>query len=209
MQQVFNGSRQRGFTLIEVLLAVILTSVLAGGVYSAFSQGVRLWKRSIEVRPDLESDIVFEKIHADARNVFQSRMRPFGGDKGSLSFFSYSGQDFVDARSGSRIKQPVWVGYRFDEESGSLLRSERTLESLLAPSNLKPKARESFLVRNLLDCTFEYYEEDKDGKSYKWKTSWQAPALPRAVRISLRTKIENQVTSAQKVIALAGADSAL
>lgn len=193
---------QKGFTLIELLLAVTLTAVLATGIYSTFAQGLRLWKRAVEMKPDMESDLTFEKTGADLRNAFNSKRRPFKGEKNVMEFFSYAQQDLVDADHGHRIKQPVWVQYRFDADQGRLLRAEESLRQTLEPPKMKRELEAKNVGGLLKDCSFDYYHEDSEKKTFQWKPFWKNSCAPKAVRISLRYDDGNKIGYLVKILPL-------
>lgn len=194
---------QRGFTLIELLLAVTLTAVLATGIYSTFAQGLRLWKRAVEMKPDMESDLVFEKTASDLRNAFNAKKSPFKGEKSFLEFFSYSQQDLMDSEHGHRIKMPVRIQYRFDADQGRLLRTEESLRQVLEPPKKTPRELEAKGVGGLLkDCSFDYYHEDPEKKTFQWKPFWKSSCAPKAVRISLRYDDGNKIGYLVKILPL-------
>lgn len=191
--------REKGFTLIELLLAVTLTAVLAAGIYSTFAQGLRLWKRAVEMKPDMESDIIFEKTGADLRSVFIGKKRPFKGEKNLVEFFSYSQQDLMDEH-GLRIKKPVWVQYRFDLDKGELVRTEESLRQTLAVSKKYDTSEVKTVSRILKDCSFDYYHEDSEKKTFQWKPFWKEACPPKAVRISLRYEDGNKIGYLVKIL---------
>lgn len=201
MPELSSRFRQRGFSLIELLLAVMLTAVLAAGIYSTFSQGLRLWKRAVEMKPDLESDIVFEKIQGDFRNLFLSGRQKFAGEKDSFGFYAFSPQDRVDSEQKYRIKVPVRVNYRFDAGEGYLLRSEKSFRAELAPPKMTGEESAELKVGGQLQaCSFEYYHEDLEKKTFQWKPFWKEACAPRAVRISLRYESSNKIGYVVKII---------
>ncbi len=199
---VFKRSAQKGFTLIELLLAVTLTAVLAAGIYSTFAQGLRLWKRAVDMKPDMESDLVFEKAASDLRNAFNAKKRPFKGEKNFLEFFSYAQQDLVDPEHGHRIKMPVRVQYRFDADLGRLLRTEESFRQVLEPPKMERELEAKNVGGVLRDCSFDYYHEDSEKKTFQWKPFWKNSCAPKAVRISLRYDDGNKIGYLVKILPL-------
>ncbi len=189
----------RGFTLIEVLLAVTIMAVIATGIYTTFAQGLRLWRRAIEIKPDIESNLIFEKAAADLKNLFPGKKPPFKGEQNALEFLTYSPQDLTD-EDGHRIKQPVFVRYLYDASAGTLMRSEESLRRQLAPKKETDESLLKPLGLILKDCSFEYYHQDTEKKIFEWKSFWKDTCPPKAVRISLRYDDGNKTGYQVKIL---------
>ncbi len=192
---------REGFTLIELLLAVTIMAVIGTGIYTTFAQGLRLWRRAIEIKPDIESNLVFEKTASDLRNLFRGTKRTFKGEEKALEFFTYSTQDQMD-RDGHRIKEPVFVRYRYDASVGSLMRSEESFRTVLLPKKEADDTLFKPMGAALKDCSFEYYHEDSEKKIFEWKSFWKDPCPPKAVRVSLRYDDGNKTGHQVKILSV-------
>ena len=59
---------RRGFTLVEMIVALALSMVLCGGAFYALGQGLRTWKRTVQKAERLQiENIVAERIARDIR----------------------------------------------------------------------------------------------------------------------------------------------
>ena len=70
MRRYKNDPKSRtGFTLVELVLVTAMLSVVGLAAYSAFSNGIRLWKRVNEEVIQEDINMFFVKISRDLRNL--------------------------------------------------------------------------------------------------------------------------------------------
>lgn len=188
--------------MIEMLIAVSITSFLGLVLYTTFYQGMKLWDRSVKLVPDFESDILFEKMAYDLRNAYPSTFQPFGGTGSRMEFFSFSRRELIGNSGEVRIKQPVRVRYFFDPESKRILREETDYKRLLQDKKTEEEAQAAPAAEKLRDCKFEYYHENTEKKTYQWKDFWQGGCAPKAIRVSLQYDDQQTIGYLTKVIAL-------
>lgn len=192
----------KGVTLIELLVAMTIVSILGLSVFNIFSQGLKLWKRASSVVPDVDSDIVFEKITADLSNAYQSNMAAFEGADTMMRFFSYSRRNYDVNNPEIQIRHPKAVQYLFVPEGKLLARSEEPLEILLAKDAKTRQIPYKVVVKGLKECRFEYYHLDDKKNEFQWKPYWNGNCLPKAVRISLNYDDERRMENFVKVVSL-------
>lgn len=196
-----------GLTLIELLIATAIFSIIILSIYSAFQIGILSYHKidsAFEVYQ--MARLVLNRIALDLRNTFiyaQDNSR-FEGDETNMVFFSgldsfSEGKMFLDL---CRIK------YSLAEE-----KLKRSSYKGLNALNAKDPDGESFYeVKNI---SFQYaYATDKPDKPYDWQTAWpkdesQKNALPQAVKIKLsllekdkRQEEQARVIEFNKIIAL-------
>jgi hypothetical protein len=190
-------------SLIELLIVVSILAFLGTAVFGVFSQGLRLWKRSAGMQPDLDSDVVFEKITDDLRGAYPSSLGAFKGDETSLQLFGYALPREPSLPGGLRL--PARVTYTFRD--GVLERTEEPYQTVLTASVDAGTPAPRRVAPSLRECRFEYYHRDPKSEEYQWKSFWQGDCLPKAVRVSLKFDDEKKMHSKVKVIALpAGRD---
>jgi len=192
MLQLFRTylKREEGLSLIEMLIAVSILSFIGLVLYTVFYQGTKLWQRSLLMKPDIESDIIFEKMAHDLRSAYSAKMGSFGGKADHVEFFAYSRGAIEEPNGEIRIHSPAKVRYHFDDTARQLYRGEETYMKL------------SPLGENLKECKFEYYHEDAARKVYEWKDFWDSPCPPKAVRVSLRFDDQKETVFHTKIISL-------
>jgi general secretion pathway protein J len=200
--------RVRGFTLIEILIAITIFAVMSTMAYRGLSSSLQVRERVAEENrrwrdltlffDRLESDLAALELRAvrdsfDTPNglpAFQGRTDAFKDTEAALTFTR--GQDGA---------VPLRLGYRLRDKSVELLiwpvldQGPRTV-----PRTYK-------LLNDVAELSLRYL----DGK--QWRDTWpkqnqgqqgQAPALPRAVEIAVTLASGEKIT---RVYALQDANS--
>ena len=176
---IFNlQSSINGFTLIELLLVTVILSIVGLAVYSAFSSGVRVWRRIVKNIPQEDISIFFERISRDLRNSFQYAGVEFYGAKEKIGF-----PTLVISQKPEVPKHEFgYVTYSLDSSHDSINRTQADYSQLYR--DVVPQART--LVDNIEHLTFQYYSYDSDEEKYYWKSVWEEKEnLPVAVKIEL------------------------
>ncbi|MEI8350438.1 MAG: type II secretion system protein GspJ [Candidatus Omnitrophota bacterium] len=177
--------RQRAVTLVELLIATSIFSIIILSLYSAFNTGVSSYGR-VDSSFTLyqTARIALNRITVDIANTFayaKSDSR-FKGDAGSVELFS-----IVDIYEKTKIFPKV-CRVRYELSGGVLTRAcYKELDALV--NNAEVKREE--IAYDVKDVSFEFAAAgDKAGESYQWQELWpkdekQKKCLPLAVRIKL------------------------
>jgi len=185
---------KRGFTFIELLIAVSIFAVAAIALYSTFFAGISVWRRSGK-SGDIYQDIRFvvEDMTKDFKNtIYYTKEKEsifrFSGTAEEVAFVTLEGL-FLE-KDVSR-KELVKVAYRFDDGRGELImaRADKSIGF-----DIK-KAKEEILLKDVEDFKFEYcYDSGDEDKPYLWKEEWKDENLriPRGIRVSFRIKAEKE-----------------
>lgn len=186
-----------GFTLLELLVAMVLMVVVGSSLYTALHTGFRAHRSALlAVEPTLQAINAIELLKQDIRGVLppgDGLVGPFigadarglrGVDLDSLEFYTtsiYAPGDMVSGGVGriellldedEDYRHPVYTYYR-------LVR--RVTTNLLAPRVVEPE--EQVLCRRVLSLNFRYF----DGTT--WVDFWDSTEdnrLPQAVEIDIR-----------------------
>lgn len=179
----------RGFTLLEVLLAVGISSLALVMAYSAFRIGwlsYRKLESQSQVYLNLRS--AFNKIAKDARNSFLFKTKDndgifFEGKENEMSFVTLmksrdeEGKDCVNA---------VKVFYKF--ENNDLLRAYLKNSDILKTGQ---EIKYDVFLTNITELKFYYTEKRNESSEFEWKNVFDAKdMLPLAVRIELTQKFD-------------------
>mgnify|MGYP001557991504 CR=1 FL=1 len=170
--------KKKGFSLIEVLITALIFSTAAIAIYSAFSLGMKVWRRANDLSLYERKVILkMEKFRQDLRQsfVFKDKDIAFWGDKNKLSF-----PLLVDAEV-SRVT------YSLDRGKKEFLRAVESLKDILEAGAEKEKPEPEFKVwvSAAEDLSFSYFYFDLKKNKYLWKEGWQEPGLPAAVKVNL------------------------
>ena len=167
--------KNKGFTLIEILVVIGMLSVIALAIYATFSNGVRIWQRLNVEMPEEDLNIFIDRFARDARN-------------GLL----FTGVDFIGTED--RVEMPTLVNdavsgdrtigkaiYRYDSGEKSLKREERDFSQVYKGQD----GRVTFWLDDVTSVRFTYYFYSETEEKYYWKEKWQQEGLPLAVRLEL------------------------
>ena len=182
----------QGFTLIEVLLAIFLWALVGGAVYSLFSQGLKLWKRSSQSGIATDALFYLEKMESDLRNAIPIVNNQFLGEKDSFEFYTLGfNQSFANE------KELIRVRYLFDEASQNIRRyTGNYLKILNEDKNL---GLSEGVSASAVRCEYNYHYSDAN-KNFEWLNKWQEKCLPDAVKVFIEYRDKNQIQNISKVI---------
>jgi general secretion pathway protein J len=181
--------RTRGFSLMEVLAALALLTIILLGVYSGISTATRIVRsgsQAIERMDDVRSAQSFLRSE-----LAQALVVPFGEtDDGDPIVFSGDAKTmrFVAPMPGylSRLGPELQTLSLVDDGRG-LFRLEVTL-SLLPPdgSDPKPISEPQVLMRGIRKGAFSYRGMNEQNEPGEWQDTWaDSPRTPSLVRIAL------------------------
>jgi prepilin-type N-terminal cleavage/methylation domain-containing protein len=183
-------SRNKGFTLVEILVATAIFAVVITTVYSAFHTGIfgyRNIERNIEINQAVQQ--ILECINLDLRNafVYSSDESRFQGEAGFVSFLT-----LVDSyRKDKIVRDYALVSYSLEKNKIRRL-CRKGKESLNARSEITAEEMASNMD---MEIKFQYGYLGKD-KETEWLDSWpgfvstgeEGKGLPLAVKVKLTVK---------------------
>ncbi|MGB7949855.1 MAG: type II secretion system protein GspJ [Candidatus Binatia bacterium] len=185
---------QKGFTLVEVILALTIFALMGTVLYGAFSlshSAVERSQRSFERSQKLRS--VDETLGSYIRSAYPYRSSPqgsaivFSGQQAELTFVSSF--SLAMGGRGMAIVRLFWEGD--DDRAGKLRLEEETPVRIAGEDFNKEQQgiRNSMVVlEGLKELRMTYLDPESDQE--KWEESWDAQErnrLPRAVRVHYRT----------------------
>lgn len=190
----------RGFTLIEVLLALSLYGLVMLLILPTFRGGLAIWER--EEKRDLATPAVglfLTQFAQELENTVSLRAAPFLGEEEEMTFNAVTSE----YAEGKRVPRLSRIHYWFS--SGVLFRAERELGKMMQERRQfdedEPSDSNRWMER-LEGIFFEYASVVK--KKIEWRKEWQADpekgGLPLGIRIRLLG--EKGATPVQKIIFL-------
>lgn len=181
--------RAAGFSLLEVLLALVLLTLLLLGVYS----GVRTATHSVRsgTATVQRLDQVRSAQHLLRQELAQAMVAPIGRDaNGDSIYFKGAGREmsFVAPLPGylGKLGPQMQTLSLVDDGKGGL-RLELQL-ALLPPDGKPPKplGKPQVLLDHIHSGSFEYRGVDARGQPGDWQGNWpDGRLMPRLVRIKL------------------------
>jgi len=170
----------RGFTLVELLIASAIFSVVIVTIYSAFRSGFVSY-RNIEEATNIHQSarLILKQINSDLRNSFSYKNNDTGflGEKEKLNFYTLSD----NYREDEIIEDYASVSYEL--ETDKLMRiSRRNWDSQDSAS--KTSAEE--MAFGIEKINFSYGFLDEDGKTLKFQEFWNDKTkFPQVVKVEL------------------------
>lgn len=190
---------ERGFTLMETLLAMTLFAIVIASSYSIFFMGVQIWKRTVGPgRAERKVFFALEKMSSDIR---QARPLPPEAPQQSaekIKEFEYQGgpESFslpsvlpVEDRQGNVFFEPGTAGYAWDRSHHRLCRMTRNATQLFQDK----EAVCSPVLEGVEKASFQYWLANPITKTYSWYDSWERKdGLPQAVRATFEVTFKDR-----------------
>lgn len=168
---------RKGFTFIELLIALTIFSIIATSMYFTLNTGIKVWSRSNEsIRENQRFRICFDIISKDLKNIIAyPPIKPEWGAE-RISFPA-----IVDTYEGDTVKtELVKVIFYFDDIKKGLVRVCATVKEGFDEAY----AEEKILLDDIENLAFQYCYKIKDEERYEWKDTWGFDdKIPRGIRI--------------------------
>ena len=187
----------RGFTLIEVMLAASIIAIVALALYATFASGIRVM--SLVTRPVAEEDvdIFFEKLSRELQNSFHYAKIPFQGQNDRFSFATTIQTD-------KKLGGDHGIGrvsYAYDSAHNAILRTQENVSQIY--QELSGPSNKVFFPLSSLQV--QYFKYDPAEKTYEWKEEWEETedkAIPLAVKVVLHVQGEEKEQGIARTIAI-------
>lgn len=189
------GSR-KGFTLLEMVIAVALVCVMAVVLAGAFDAGLRIWERARRFGGrETEMVIALQTMQKDLRNATPCRLAPFRGDESR-----------VDIPSVVRLSEPPTA-----REYMGVIRYERgangsTLDRVTTVYRQPEAVTESreTMVSSVDKLAISFGDRGEgDRTPVVWNGRWDNPSnFPAAVRIVIGVREHGEHVEQRRVVVL-------
>lgn len=164
----------RGFTLIEILIALAIFSLVGSVIVSVFNKGVFAWKKDYkEDSLHQKARLSLELIAAELRNMCSFKPIEFEGESSSIAFASHG--------SGKKEDALCRIEYYFDTLEKSLKRNYRNVNHLYSHK----QGIDEKLISGVDDFHIQYAYLDYN-TDIIWEDTWEEKdVLPAGVRINI------------------------
>ncbi len=189
---------QRGFTLLELIIAITMLAVIVGIMTGALSMAYKTMEKGEKKVDALERKrIVLPLIESQIQSAFSSeyteqaeKKSRFAGEKDSLTFASnYS---LWRGTSGNSL---VRYYIKRTDQGRSVLHVEERILGTNA-------GNEAGLTKDYESITFQYYLKNSLEEG-KWVDQWpqDEKSMPRKIRISFADGVNKKIVTANVLIA--------
>ena len=187
--KTFDKSAQQGFTLLEVLIAIAIFSVVSLASFTIFDTVLRGDENS-KARSERQNELqrAFLLMERDFTQIAKRTMR-ISGEAPSSRFLQTSDDSFLADEQAIAFVRNGWTNPglllpRGDMQSVAYRLVDETLERLHynfvdAVVGQEPRIRP--LITQVTSLSFEFY----DGS--KWQKAWSGKNLPQAIAIEIET----------------------
>lgn len=173
----------KGFTLMELLVALTLLGLLTMLMFGSLRFGVQVWARS---NGTISQDNALGLAETRVRNDL-SRAYPMYRSNGTKASVAFEGAPRAISYLVPSQEMPgalVRVALRIEDDNGSLQLS-RTEELELATT---PSPHTKLLLQHLKNAEFAYFGRASAKEPPFWSNSWrQATSLPSLIKIGVQT----------------------
>lgn len=198
-----------GFTLIEVLIALVLSTILGSVLYMAFSQSTRTMRTtnsyeivSISAQRTLDQlnrdlSAVCIPIDPKEKNCFTATNKGAHMDEIQMITTSVLSKD--PAKAPARIAR-VTYHLMHDKNNPTLFTLTRAESSTIQTTEKKPPARNITVLTAISACAVEYMYtvSEKDERIIKKRSDWPSdskdklPVTPQAILLALTVTDEQE-----------------
>lgn len=178
-------ARARGFTLVEVLIVLVLTSLITLTLFSAFRTGIKSWRTAEDHLQRVEG--ARQLLNVVHRHLFQvSPVVLMFPDRTEFAFSGTASSLRYVAPLSMSAGGELYVVELFSDEGGSPGVWGRFVPYSPQGMDEASTDTEASLISEDMVISFQYYgATDASGEEIGWGDSWAGrPEFPQLVRIS-------------------------
>lgn len=192
----------KGFTLIEILLVMLITSVLVLGVNTAFRQAHMLWSRAEMQRPVYQKTrLLFSALRAELSCLYMPKIED---DQQQQSAFSLSALPDGTIKISFFTMNPLWqrshfsnlpakLGYEFSTDPDSGQRILARTEQLFSGEKPVAAEKKEIILKGFSAILVQAADPESGSLADSWKNELQCSQKPpKAVKILLKWPKDEQ-----------------
>ncbi len=177
LKEVPSSPCPSAFTLIELLIAVSIFSVVSIAIYSTFASGTAVLRKVKNVDFAQQKTLLkIQRLSQELREQPNYRKKLFSGTSSKIVF------------CGQLNNFPCRLTYYFDKASTSFLRAAEKWDQIITDEgniDKELKVKPVVFLSKVKDVKFEYLYLDLTKNEYKWAEDWEFDYLPLAVKFTL------------------------
>lgn len=182
-----NKINNGAFSLMELLIAVSIFSVISIAIYSTFNSGAAVLRRVKNI--DLAQQKIIlkqERFTRELRTQPRYNKQLFSGNKTKISF------------PGSLDYLPCRITYYFDPSSLCLMRVADKLSQIIGSDGKIDegfKSDPAIFLPKIKEVQFSYLSFDAKTNEYSWTEEWLQASLPVAVKFTIIKENQEYVST--------------
>lgn len=174
----------RGFTLVEFILALGLSSAVMGALYSMVFGAARAWKAN---RRDAENfqtvRVALQRIEEDLQDAVPFGISPFAGSAQEISFI---GKVELRGAGGSASRKALArIRYRWDQDQNGGFFLAREWKAFVPENGPWIVEGEEAFPDSISGVSFAYAYRKGNSFETVWMDSWNLRQIPEGVRVVL------------------------
>ncbi len=181
---------RKGFTFIELIIAALIMAVVVIFIYSAFSVGIKAWRKGSAGQRFQKTRIGLLKFQKELKSSFFFSSEPFKGSASEIVFPSLVSE-------GGRDKIYI-INYYAAQDKDAGARNLMKRKMLFEGNRIKEEEGFNELVFSADSISFQYaYRLNSGSKGFEWRDTWGEAQgkMPSGVRISFKLKDEDEIYS--------------
>lgn len=167
--------KNKGLTLIELVIVSAMLAVISLAVYAVFSNGMKIWQRAASPIAAEDVDIFLDKFRSDVMNSFSFKDIDFLGEDTRIEFPAI----VYSPRMGKRTVGQV--SYFYEPSKERIVREERDFSHIYD----EDRGNVTQALTHVESLTFQYRFYNAQAEEYVWVAGWEKEGLPVALRIEL------------------------
>jgi len=221
-------ARQRGFTFLELILAMTLVSLLALSLYTSLRAGIKSRNDAIDsVSPIRAAEVAMEMIRRDLESALPPTGYLAGQNQNSLiqiqGSIGFVGMHSSDSSSSADMLQFYCVGEGpdislasgyFDQTRQGGIRKVRIYVTTLPDgtggvlvrditsnllSNMDIAPDQEVLCRNVRSFSLQYWDNFSGMWQEEWDSTQLGNALPTAVQVTLDVQVPDKYSTGPRI----------
>lgn len=179
--------RRKGFTFVEMMVVLALFGILGVSLFSSFSMGLKVWKRSASLNLVPRKALLgLERFSIDMRRAANYSLIGLVGSSKEVMFANIANGDVRN------------ISYVFSPDDGGLLKVQQSARGILDGEDVQQRR----LFTGAKNVSFSYFGWDNQTGNYTFTDEWESASagLPFAVRIAIEL---DEGVAFEKVVRLA------
>jgi general secretion pathway protein J len=187
---------ERGFTMVELLVAITLLGLLMAALFGGLRLGTRVWERAdVRLEAAIRLQIIQDFIRQRLAEMLPRQTMPPKPDEvgvseplflGTASAVRFASVMPEHLGAGFYIMELAWAESDHPEDSGNLVLRWRPFELNGQPAeDVEPEER--MLIQGVQALELSYFGSIDPEQPPGWWQAWESqPELPRLIRLQMR-----------------------